>query len=219
MPRGHYLLAPGRRPNTVIGGGGTVTFRAIGTLSGGGGISPAPTKPAGTAIGDLLLIIAHSNTNGPMVSTGFLTAGASTYTGTPGPITRGHNFLWRIADGSEGASFSVTGGGALYNEAVCLGYSGATGVLVAGSTDTNFNSPALPVLRNNSMEVLAGDFDNASSNSAAPAGWTRRLNGNGTFNFWVGERAANAGITASSNFTGIGDVTNGYGLMSIILNS
>jgi hypothetical protein len=68
------------------------------------------------------------------------------------------------------------------------------------------------------MEVITFTFDNSSNSAAAPAGWTRRLNGSpGVYGAWSAERAANAGTTTSSNFTGVGDITYGYGSISIIL--
>lgn len=210
LPLAHYTPPAG-------GGGGTVTFRAIsadaiGGTSGGGNVTVA--KPTGTVSGDLIVIVAHSDDNNTMACTGFTAAGAATYTGF-GSNNRRDVFLWKIAGGSEPSTYSVTGGGTSYNEAFAISYSGATGVGATGSTNNSTTSPALTVANNGSMELVVVSFDGGSNNAAAPAGWTRRLNGNGTYNLWAAERAANAGTTSSSTFSGLGSLQ--FGIISIII--
>jgi hypothetical protein len=207
--------ATNRVREDAAGPAAPVAFRAVSAVVFGSGTITV-AKPAGVVTGDLLLIYAHSNDNQTMACTGFTATPASSYVGFTS-LPRKSHFLWKIATGSEGATFDVTGGGTAYNEAVCFAYSGAVGVGANGATDNNFNSPALAVVNNNSMEVAVLSFDNSSSNAAGPAGWTRRINGNGSHSTWAAERAANSGTTTSSNFTGTGDTTFGFGLFNLIL--
>lgn len=197
---------------------GTVrpVFRSVSAVTAGATLTLAVPRPTGVVAGDLLLIECHSDTNANMTCPGFTVVGSATYTGASS-ATRRSNFLWKLATGSEPSTYTVTAGGTAYNEAICMAYIGGSGIGAAGSTNGNFNCATLAVANNNSLEVIAWGFDNASSNNAGPAGWTRRVNGNGTYNAWIAERPASAGTTTSSNFTGVGDTTFGYGSINIIL--
>jgi hypothetical protein len=136
-----------------------------------------------------------------------------------GPFTRRDTVLYRVADGSEGSTFTVTGLGASYPEVICMAYTGAAGLESLGGTDRSTTSAALSVTSNGSMEVITFSMDNASASFAAASGWTRNLDGNGTYNMWSAERAASAGTTTGSNFTSAANLGSplGYGSISFIV--
>ncbi len=108
-----------------------VAFRAAGTSSGFGG-APTVGIPAGTVVGDLLLLIVTSRNQAITTPSGYTAvAGATANSAADGTgnATRIQAY-YRIADGSE-ASFSVADSGD-YTVARLFGFSGA-------DTSTPFN--------------------------------------------------------------------------------
>lgn len=80
------------------------------------------TKPAGVAVGDLLLILAATGPTQSYVCSGF-TAGYSELYDGPGGITdSGLQVLYRIADASDvsASTYSVTGGSAIEGTVVAM---------------------------------------------------------------------------------------------------
>jgi hypothetical protein len=183
-----------------------VAFGTIGAVS-----ATTPAKPASTAAGDLLVIFWEADIGGTAASTGFTAAGRVVES------TSGHSagYLWKIATGSEGASFTVTGIGGAFSECFCVRYTGThqTTPINVSSTGSSNNAaiiaPDITSTVNSCMEVCGVSYDGGNNNGTAPTGWTKRLSNNGN-NWYFAERAqASAGATGTTDFSADGNTTGG----------
>jgi hypothetical protein len=153
----------------------------------GTGSSLVLDKPSGTAVGDLLLIlVGNDNTtntdqwdNATLKPTGFTLIGNEA--GTVNSDAHVAAF-YRVVDGTEGASFTVTAQAAESNWGFCIRYSGAdttTPIHVEGAFGTDTVSPftfagvTTTVADCLVVNVLCHDGGNVGAFSVAGTGWTK----------------------------------------------
>ena len=197
----------------ALAGTSTGTSTATGDLSGGSHATPANpplfgaigaisnntnvcAMPAGIAAGNLLLMFVENDGGGTVACAGWTLINSFLYAGHALAL------LQKIATGSEGASQTVTGG-STYVECVCLRYTlfnTTTPINVYGTTATNATA-SLSTTSDKTMELACVSYDNGSVSAAAPAGWTRRLDGTGNNNFYVAVgMLPTAGPTGTTTF-------------------
>lgn len=203
-------------------GGGTASWKATSSVvaSSSSTTLNIPRSQLGTiAVGDLITIQAHSDNSQTPTCTGFTLVGILNWAGFNGGAGGRLTLLKKIADSTDAAgtgNFSVVyPSGTNYNEAVAALYVGSTVESFTGYATTPTTGSA--VTNNNSLEVAFTQFAGSSSNAAAPAGWTRILNGTGAYGYYGAVRAANAGTTAGQSFTSVGNTGFGYGTITYVV--
>ncbi len=173
-------------------------------------ITATVTLPGSIVAGNLLIIFWESDDGNVPTAAGW-TSGMTpmTYHGT-----HKTGFLWKIATGAEGASIALTWTVGSFNEAFSVQYSGinpANPINVVANSAANTTdciAPSVTTTLGNCLSVVACTYDGGSQNTAAPTGWTRRLNGNGTYNFYSAEKLElAAGATGTDDFTANGTIT------------
>ena len=182
-------------------------FGSIGAISGNTNVC---AMPAGITAGDLLLMF-HENDGGAVPAcTGWTLIGSIQY--SAGRLAAFRKF----ASGSEGSTQTITGGSS-YQECVCLRYTltdPTTPINIFGTTATNATA-SLTTTSDKTMELACVSYDNGSVSAAAPAGWTRRLDGTGNYNFYVAERTLpTAGPTGTTTFQNPGGT---FGTFHIVI--
>lgn len=176
-------------------------------------------KPAGVAVGDLLLIFFQSDTGTDSPTLSGWTKVQGTYTSGS---SRRLGFFWKIATSTEvsASSFTLTGSftTGVYTELVCCRYTGAhatTPINVSGigtATQATATAAAITTTQTNCLDVCLMCFDGGSFNSAPPAGTTREVNGASAYNFYAADRVqATAGSTGTLSFASNGDTGNPQG--------
>jgi len=163
-------------------------------------------KPSGTAAGDLLVIATISYDNPVSVTcTGF--------TRRINNVDHGSAFdhIWvsvldRVADGSEGASFTVSTSGG-YTDTLCGRYTGASAAPYdtsnwAGSTGGNTTTASAPAVTTTTADelliIVHGGY-NAPGVSAAYSGFSIDVGPNDTVNYMLSK--AQAAATTVGPFT------------------
>jgi hypothetical protein len=166
------------------------------------------TKQAGTAVGDMIFVYAFGvNTATPTAPTGFTS-------GTVDPNTEACLF-YRVADGTEASTFTVTTGGDAPMEAIIATISGSNGVVTnyAGTPGTGNGTmtvvvPSITMPSSGWALVFVGNEDGYGSPGYAitpPSGYTSQItNGaqstQGTVMLADNESAA-SGATGTKTFT------------------
>ncbi len=171
-----------------------------------GATSATLTKPAGTTSGDLLVLAVMTN-YGNTQSFNNLT-GWTKYTSIV--VDQGYSpalaVYVRVADGSEGASFSPTWGTSAIHRAVCERYSG-TGIAVAvtpsGRTESDFDtawsSAGITVGGSGSDWVILALCTEGSNVINGPSGYTERAyTANGVNTNPLGLYDSNGGVAAGA---------------------
>lgn len=196
---------------------GVASFDSIGALvATSASTTLSVPKPSGSAAGKLLVIHAHSDNGVTPTCSGFTLLGSGTWNSWAGANTARDAVLYKIADGSEGSTFSlVYPSGTAYNEAICVCYIGSSLESFALANTTSTAGSA--VSANSSLEAAFTQFADGSLNTSAPSGWTRVLNGNGTYGYYGAIRAANIGTTAATNFASNGGTGSGRGSMTYVV--
>lgn len=168
------------------------------------------TKPTGVASGDLLLIIAGSdpdNTSGPHVNTpsGFTKIKDFGDAGTDAHIAA----FYRIADGTEGATLSLTTVSATELYGHYIRYSGVDNIsplnVVSRDFDLEIVLTGVTTTADNCMAFycLAHDGANGSPFSASGVGWIERgdvavgSSSGGVSGCWGTKEMPTAGATGS----------------------
>lgn len=153
------------------------------TLTGVLGSGHTNSKPAGTAAGDLLIIIDVVNLNGVTLTTP--TGFTALVSGDDPSGVNSYKVSWRIATGSEGASFPSTGGGpgllrcslvvAIKNSAAptVFGVGGGNGVDVASASIVSTTPASLAI----ALFFVADVFDGSET---PPPAMTFRAQATGT---------------------------------------
>lgn len=187
-----------------------ITFRSMNFLSDSSGTTHACPMPAGVVAGDVLIMIAHAWGGGTPTLT---TPTGWTSRGFHNPGADVFGCYTRVADGSEGASVTVTASVSTMSNIGILAYSGATGVDAVtdfGSTQSTA-TPTIPSVTTtvaNGMVVGVAGFQGATSATPA-AGWTERLDHNASSGsgglIYAMERAQpTAGVSPTAVVTGTG---------------
>lgn len=153
-----------------------IGFRAS---SAAAGVSPlSVSMPAGTAVGDLLLMIADTANSAAAAASGWTVAATS-------PVWSANHVstvLWKIAGASEPAASVTTTGGANIEALIC-GFTGvdsttpidAAAAFGAASSGGTVPVPAITTITANAWWVTVGaDSAGGLTSSSKPAGWTQR---------------------------------------------
>lgn len=210
MPSRSHLLGGGRYTDRTIRSDAAL-FQSAGALNTGAGISTC-AKAATT--GRLLVVFVHSNDGVTPSITGFTRIGTVIQTGG-----NSHSLLIRAVDGSESSTISITGMGAGYNEAICLGYNGTWVESYLGQNGSS-SYPGLAVTYPNSVEIVAMDWDGGSIAYGGPSGWVVRKNGSASsYNYWIGDRAATSAsaLTGSAAFALSGPGFGNHGMIACVI--
>lgn len=187
-----------------------------------GAVTLAPGKPSSTASGDLLLMVVNLWEWGVFGVSPSVTSAPSGWTAiTNVTQAAGDGFNWvrqyayyRIADGSEGSTFSVgvscSGGSAYVHR-----YTGASGVDVSASWSGGawtLSRRLTSVTTTGSDRLVVGAFFSfaGENDSPAPSGWTKDYSEGGADDtgFVWSKTAASAGATGNTDF----DETDNYTL-------
>jgi hypothetical protein len=115
-------------------------FQSAGTTGQGGSGSVSVGKPASVAAGDLLVIMAVSydvDTDASIAVTGFTRRAQAIKTGSAATVV---SLFDRVADGSEGSSFTISGSASIYVSGVCIRITGADGSAPYDTSSTNSGS-------------------------------------------------------------------------------
>lgn len=185
-----------------------VTWGSASAFNHGTGATAAPTYPASIAAGDLLLLVvawANDATVAPTAPAGWAAPRDNTYTGGAGAFgvdagPRGVSVFYRIADGTESGSVTVTNPGTtptISAQIIRLSKTGTGGwrIKVVGGGDTTADT-AYSVTAASDPGAVAGDLaivvsawhpDTATSASPALT-WT----GTGTATLTARAGSANA---------------------------
>lgn len=159
----------------------TAAFRSMttGIDSPGASSTHVLAKPAGTSVGDVLLIVYQGQGTGagPLTCPGFTLLPGDTNTGI-GSV-RG-SVLMRIADGSEGTTFTVTSPDTAYGNYACLAYATSAGLDVSAATlwSGATSTPSLPSATTTAAnDLLVGVIFsyNGPVSALADAGWAERV--------------------------------------------
>ena len=187
---------------TPGGGGGTLSYRATPavTQSSGGVTTFSVTKQSGTTAGDWILIYLFGVDAGTTACTGFTVATVDNENiGT---------LLYRLADGTEGSSFSITGLGGAAITATIATVAGATSSIVVGTPGNAGGSAAsfgaVSITQPGAGWVLwfAGvetGFSGAGYAITPPSGYTSRATN--------GPQAGNATMMLADNETAASGAT------------
>lgn len=166
-----------------------IGFRAAGAVGSRASGTTAVTVgvPAGTASGDLLLLIATASNNQTCSASGYTSAGTSSVWGAPGNYFS--VLLWKIAGSSEGSA-SVNTPSASALEAVMIGFTGVdnstpfdvNAVWAAASGTSPINVAGITTVTANAWWGIFAADDTGSSLTASsvPSGWTQRSLSNAT---------------------------------------
>lgn len=193
-----------------------VAFDSIGTH---GTNSAGCGKPSGSASGKLLVIFWEDDAVKTGTITGWTAIGPTNIGG------RSVGILWRIADGTEGASFTIAGiDSGNYAECVCVCYSGTdtTSPINISNTDSSNNAAliasSLSFTRDSCIEVVCANYDLGANSNGAPSGWNIRLN-DGAGNFSISDRAQTThGATGTTDFSNNGNTGGINGAMHIVIS-
>lgn len=128
------------------------------------------TKPAGTAAGDLLIVCLQASANVP----GWITPAGWNLWGTQnvGGFAFSDTIFWRVADGTEGASFSFDSSGNLTGSAYIARVTGvhptnpihaSSSVGMDSSTSGSIVIPSLTTTVDDCLLVEFGGFSSAST--------------------------------------------------------
>lgn len=186
-----------------------VAFVGIGADSTASG---TVAVPAGTA-GDFLLAYWESDTAADAAAAAGWTAVRGTY-GVP----HAFGYLYKFDATTGGGNQAFTGlTNAPFVVLYIARYSGVdtvTPVNVSALESASATTVSITTTVANCLEIASFTWDNGILTTAAPAGWTRRHDGNGG-NFYMAERLATAaGATGTTAFTGPGGAN---GLVHIAL--
>jgi hypothetical protein len=151
---------------------------------------------------DLLVFMWESDTGTDQAVASGWTAPA----GSKGTTTGGHaiGYLWKLAANGSSGSQAFTGLVGSFWTGQMWRYSGVdtTTPINVGAVEVNsITTAAITTTVDNCMEVVAVSYDAGSSSASAPSGFTRRVDGTGTENWYGAERVkTTAGATATATF-------------------
>lgn len=176
-----------------------VAFVSIGADSNAAG---TVAIPAGSA-GDFLTAFWESDTLADAAAASGWTAVRGTYAGA-----RSFGYLYKFDAGTGGGNQAFTGlNDSPFDILYMTRYSGVdtTTPINVSALETGSNTTvSLTTTVANCMEIASFSFDAGIGSTAAPAGFTRRHDGNGG-NFYMAERLKVAsGATGTTAFTGPG---------------
>lgn len=190
-----------------------VTYQSVASSN-----SATCSKPTGTTSGDLLVASVTSYTDAASLTGWTAVAGASgsyssAYFGT---------ILWKIAGGSEPASYTFTTAGAAVFHSIIIRVSGhdATTPIDVSSVITD-GTGVIPSVTTTSAGALLIAYALSDVTTTAPTGMTSRANvGPDTTlgAFYLGsstEDRASAGATGTRTYTGAGGTTYVAGMVAI----
>lgn len=174
------------------------------------------TKPSGVAAGDLLVLAVNTESNTPTVSCSGFTDWR--LQGTSDELT----VMTRIADGTEGASFTISTTSGVQLSAACARYTGAhltTPLDVVSGMDSGgayLLERSFPTLTTTAAdELLIGIIGiRQAPDTTAISGWTLDLNNSPNLLMYSKVKAA-AGVEAQTNF----DQTTIYDLWDSVIGA
>ena len=151
-----------------------LTFVASSTVGAGSGTSNVINKPTGAQAGDLLIIaVVHGSSDTTVAISGFVTEF------TDSSSTPRIRVFSRVLDGSEGATFTITGANSARTVVAVAYRGGAPDVNVVGATSGTSTSASgiAPSITATQAGVLLSFHASSSSPSvisSGPAGMTQR---------------------------------------------
>lgn len=183
-----------------------MAWSTVGSSSASGTGTVTVSKPAGVASGDIILIFLGANSGSPTPPTGFTTGNLTPATGGGGGETNWSDFFYRVADGTEGSTFTINGTAAGWNEIGCVVLRNASADTTtpidtsAGSVDASATtSPAAPsVTTGRAGNLVLTFFCNSGAGITTlspPTGQTQIV-------FWDGDAVINSNTQASAGATG-----------------
>lgn len=200
--KGALTPPPVNDPISVVAAGAVLTQATATTWNVG--------APAGTVAGDFLLAYI-SVTGTPLTVTppsGWVNAGSE----IGDYVASTHSLFYKIADGSEGASFTFGLSASRSGAAVCIAVRGvdpADPIDVANLDTINSTSLPLPIVTATGPGLLIGLVGlDAARTITAPAPMTTQATKNTTPSFTIAtELLAAGGATPSRTFTSSGTLT------------
>lgn len=197
-------------------GPGPISLVNFTTGASAGITTVAINKPAGVSVGDLMvatLCVDGNATWTTLAGWTQVTAGAHADIG----------IMWRVVDGTEGASFTFTGSTSNNKSGAILAYSRAAfDVLGAYSTENNdpVVMPSVTVTSNNSLLVGFCRRRNASSTFGVPSGMSliTRDNDAQAPSWGLFSESVNSGATGTRSSAGAGTPNSVAGCMFSLSN-
>lgn len=185
----HFLRAVGKRK---------VEFVASATGSNGSGEIVTINKPSGTQSGDIMVFVGGSAAG---ANRSWTQLSGWTEIIDPGvPPTLGVQY--RVADGTEGSSFSFTGtfaGNALVGGIATFRYGAYDTVGSVGTAGSggNCTAPQITVSQNNSMLLAAFANQSSSGTFTTPTGMTSAFSSTGAGSCALFYQSVNSGASGS----------------------
>jgi hypothetical protein len=181
------------------------------TVSGANGTTFVPSKPVGTAAGDLLLAIFYVDANVTTMPTGF----TNLYNVNPSGLMR-LRVDWKIADGSEGTTLTWSWTGSVWRVGALIRVTGsqasgtpyelnasASNTTSVASTNSSLPSVALAGAATiDDLAIMATAITNDNAPSwAAQSTWTLQFNSADDIGIVKQTLASGAAAPASSHVT------------------